>query len=1046
MRIVVTFFMLVIAFVKVGAIFLVFLFDVTFVAMHLKKDSSSCAARSAGAGMGPPPDLRRLTGAEGLVTAEAVHDWEQQDLHELYPAFYGKLDYNTSMAYFAEEGEIPLLRRLVDTNRSSWGPVSPGEMGPAMKKVFYNMGLDIVGDFFNNLIETWTKMFDWLLSTELFIPDSANFKCTGIRRLMSASAVLGCVGIVLVITLMDVLSVLEATKEIAKARAGSAHSFVQYVMTIAKVQMLEFFSIQLLQVTISSGSRLKFEASGYFDQNCGYLVKTDNLPGDTCPNFWHLPVEALSAFLLFFGLALAVTVFIATLSGTFYGLSTAKWVMEAFFGKDLQLSNFGGEQKMPKNTDWMGSRLEHQPFLRLAMRPFMGLAVSLGVWTTWTSRTYMCGMRQDWYEPLEQKGEKEDDASDDEESAGAADLVSWKAMYHATAKSIAVVWVPIPLFGSLMSKTTQYLNEHVFLAFGNDGGGPTGENERIITHMQEERAAGVQALHWISQASLVAILFIIEFDLLRGFDQESRLIILGSCVLSVLLLASVRMSLDVTQQFKTFKSGRGLIDAVEEVVKNDMCATIANQPGGEPGAPLRGLPEEDRRRLLLACRELLELPWCQQKRLPREQRTFLLSPRILASPRTQVAVFALKALDNNKAHVTDALTQASSILALHEASGPEIAWTRARLQAHKRACTLAEERARSRGAELQRWLEDQARAEASREARRRAEVFEERRQQGGDRAPGTPVGQRCVNIVLMAHTKGVVRVTAIWKKGEKVLLEKPREVAVRIDAEVEARIEWAPRNDPKTISSAAVLIVRSWHKIGDVVSVAKAPVDPSAHVSMMGAQKVSGAIKGQGTASDDGDDDADPESGDQLYGLEWLESEMNFNRACKCCHRAQAMKKIGGWKADEEKWQTKDLDTRWSRGEHLGDAGEDNHDQSMSHNTVSMNRKMWPDLDPAPTVNVDEEETMGDLEKQLEWAIRNSIYDVNTILHSATFLKGLNQDKSGKASRRARLLGVVRRMMQNRERRDKEAEAKAAARPPPAPEDVKEEEEEEEEA
>lgn len=961
-------FMLGFGFLKVGAIFTVFLFDVSFVTKQMSKDAAGCSAVSSPPTPLPQVDARLLkyVGPRQLESGDAS----------------------------------------VEENAPAHGPSSPGLMGAGTNTVLDDMGLGGLGGAIKTFMTESMNIFNGMLSLEFYVP-SKFLHCTGLRRLASACAVISSVCIVSVISFLDVLSILEASKEIAKSRAGSAGSFVTYILTIARVQIREFAATQLLQITIASCARLQAEAKGYVNQNCGYLVGPNDASWGQCPNFWHVPVELVSAFLLAFGFTCAFFVFIATLSGVLYGLPSAKWVMVAFFGKDLQLSNYGSKQETPPNTDWLGSSLANKPLARRMMRPVMGLAVTLGIWTTWASRTYQCGARQDWYEPvMEDDPETEEDERD---ISATADLVSWKAMYTATAKGISMVWLPLPLLGSLLSKTTTYLNEFVYLAFGSDGGNPSGDTSTMLKHFQEERPKSVQVLHWISQAALVFILLVIEFDLLSGLTLRQRLLLLGSCVLAVVVIASLRITLDISQQLQTYRSGKGLIESSEEILQNATLEAISDRPGNSSGDPLEGLPLQDTMKIAVACQELLELSWAKRGTLRREQKTFLVSAKLKGNPKAELAGYVLKAHANEKPYVTQALVNSAVILCLHESADAEIQSGRAKLAAHKEALLVAEAGLKARGNELQEWLEEEVRWAVVVEARKRAGIFE-KWMKSGSRATLPSADQRCVKLVIKAFTTGTSQVTAVWMKSRKTLMDKPREACATVEAEVEVSLAWPAQAKPSSIAAKDVEVLRSWHKAHTARCVGQAPKDP--HTS----EQFSGEVSCNDAAPDDA-----------KYGLDWLGAEMFEAQRSKCCRRqTQWLMKaaISAKGPDTARWETKVLDMMWKTTDDdcLEEQGPIKH---RSDGTVTTRTKMWPEFDELGQF------TTKDLMEELEASVRGCQVTPQTLLHAATFLDGANEkvhhESADQAAQRARLLAIARRMLAAKER--------SSSTPPPAQEE-----------
>lgn len=211
---------------KVSALFFVFVFDVQFIAKHLKKESSMCGARAAasahaaGRRLWHVPEETPLRGAFNLDAA-----W-----------YTGRaLSQASSMGDAAGIGD----------HRSLFGLASPRLLGAGLRTALTDLGLGVVAPSLGNMLEWVSDMFDWVVSQEIFVPGEVTLRCTAMRRLTSAIAVLGCVLIVLVVALMDILSILEAGKEIAKARAAASGSFVRYIVMLGQVQASKSLACRL---------------------------------------------------------------------------------------------------------------------------------------------------------------------------------------------------------------------------------------------------------------------------------------------------------------------------------------------------------------------------------------------------------------------------------------------------------------------------------------------------------------------------------------------------------------------------------------------------------------------------------------------------------------------------------------------------------------------------------------------------------------------------------------------------------------------------------
>jgi len=768
-----------VGFFKVGAIFSVFIFDVQFVAKYMRKESSTCATRVA------------VANGETMVPV----------------------------------GESAASTGEDQTSASAFMPKSPSLLGDGLRSTLTDMGFGFSASRFGDALDWLMGLFDWVLDGEMFVPSGVMLRCTGVRRLASSIAVSGCVLIILIVIALDLISILEATKEIADTNAHSRNSFLSYLVLTSSVQLLAELTMQVVSVTVASASRLKYEAAGFFVPECGYLANHKHLTGGQCPNVWHFPVDFLAAVLLFASISIAIIIFMAVLTGAFYGLPATQWATRAFFGRYLKFATVSEEQAPAsteencKNTETdekkgMTRRFACMPILFVVAKPFVGLLLTFGIWSSWASQLHRCGKRQDWYEPAEvhkppeaqeeevadEDGEEEDGnvkekRGVDSEGASSVDCVTWKAMYCATSKSIALLWTPVPVFGGLLSKGTNYFNAHVVFAFGID-------SEPILSHFLKGKAAGVQALNWVSDALLFAILLLIEFDLLDRLSLEQRLRVLGACILVVIGIATLRIVTDIIQQLTAFKRSRGLAQNCEQLVVDGYLHEVLRDQGDGPDAPMFDLPEKDRKRVVYACRCLCELSWAKQghKELPENHKAQLANSRWQSNRLAKVANYVAQLEANAKGDIEKSRLKshknAAVAIVLRECAEPEIQRHRAR----EKVATMISEKAQADADDLRGYLEDFAQRKARKmifdEAKCRATELKSRVQYGKHES----ADERVVNIKLQAEIRGTTRVTARPLAGGKNLLDPPAQSTVSLHATVIAEITWAKRCDPSTFS------------------------------------------------------------------------------------------------------------------------------------------------------------------------------------------------------------------------------------------------------
>mmetsp|Transcript_38408 Transcript_38408/g.86375 ORF Transcript_38408/g.86375 Transcript_38408/m.86375 type:complete len:1573 (+) Transcript_38408:1-4719(+) len=673
-------------------------------------------------------------------------------------------------------------------------------MGAATRDIWSGIGLDGFGRFCQRSIDFFTSISKSLLRLTPDVPGAFSLKCTGLRRLASALILLGCVGAVGAIASLDVMSVVQASKQLALARGAGHGSFLQYTLLLGFETGLEQCILLLLQVTISSASTMKQEAIGVWKQECGVFVDEQHLAGTDCPNVWHIPIDAFATVVVYVALLGAFVIILAVFSGSFYGLAPARWAILTLFGKDFHLSQFGGQDTTMQRAPAVASESGKAHGWSRVMRPIMGLPVSLGVWTTWTSTGFQIGRRQDWYQPVE-TGE-----GGNEEEVGESDLVNWKCMYASTAKQISLAWLPLPYVGGIMSKGVLYLNENVVFAFGKDGGGTKGEPEPIQHHLQEDRPTGLHALHWATYTAQFLIVLLINFDFF-GMKRSQRLVTLAVCIVVVIAFAVLRVVLDTIEMLLVFVQADKLLHAVADVVAHgdvEEVATHAKEGGGRD--PLKGLNHEERARVAQACSDLLELQWIQDRVLPGAQRNHLTSDRIRMNNMAKVLLLVQKAALSKRDPLkgADVLVKSASLLLLRSLSDSELQTKRAdrsaKAELRRVLRTSLEAAVDTENSDLCKVAKERAKEEVSNEAKKWCDAYAKALQAYSDNLKNgifiekPPPPPKWIRLSFLASAELTVSVKGMWKVNSQVLAAPQEGHAVLyISGEVELR--WPANND-----------------------------------------------------------------------------------------------------------------------------------------------------------------------------------------------------------------------------------------------------------
>lgn len=341
--------------------------------------------------------------------------------------------------------------------------------------------------------------------------------------------------------------------------------------------------------------------------------------------------------------------------------------------------------------------------------------------------------------------------------------------------------------------------------------------------------------------------------------------------------------------------------------------------------------------------------------------------------------------------VTQSLWDAAVILALRESVDYELVGKHAHVRATRGVHTLASKEAEARGVGVEEWVKDRARQQAFEEAVRRAKVFNGRHHYGRNES----VPDRMVQLTLQVKTHGVARMSATMN-GHAVLdaplecMQDPEQLrADDVHVSGSRRVVLADRQN---VDDGGALPCRDLHK-------------STQQAHLVGSEEGDARSRSNGSV------------GQSLNSLElWMYEQ----RRCAACHSQPAY--ISDDFAEEpmdvaERYRLVPLQTRWAAGSDLG-----HQDESGSHEVgepnLRIDKEVLPELSEwRPGV----EKANAELVNDLQAAVRASTLRSHTLLHVATSLGGMSKGNRLEcacfAARRARVLGVLRHLLDDRDRR-----------------------------
>ncbi|CAJ1383433.1 unnamed protein product [Effrenium voratum] len=283
-----------------------------------------------------------------------------------------------------------------------------------------------------------------VLRLEPHIPEVVPLRCAGLRRMASACAVFGALALLLLLGGCDLLGLMATSQDFLAASASGGLLGLLGLSTLA--QFLQHLVLIIFQVVVAASAQMRYEVYGLFDHRCGYLVGSSDLDTASCPNAWHVPVDALAMVMLVFGFIMCFVLVWLLPFRRFVDAPAARWTV-VLVRRALRRSYLTGERKAPRTP--------------APLWPLSALLVSLGVWPEPVAELEQISGRLEWLLPQEKE---------EEEAPGASwDFASWRSGALGVAQLYALCWVPLPGIGPVMCKFGLYLNRRVIFAFSRDG-------------------------------------------------------------------------------------------------------------------------------------------------------------------------------------------------------------------------------------------------------------------------------------------------------------------------------------------------------------------------------------------------------------------------------------------------------------------------------------------------------------------------------------------------------------------------------------------------
>ncbi|CAK9058946.1 Hypothetical protein (Fragment) [Durusdinium trenchii] len=228
-------------------------------------------------------------------------------------------------------------RRLAVVGGSAVSYVGGTTLIPAaIEQLWTSLGMAPVGQGLRAVTELYLKAVRSVLALEPYIPKVLPLRCAALRRVASACMLAAALLTFAAVSSFDLLNVMVASQDIAAARAASSGSSLAYLGFVSVGQVLQQLLLILFQVVIAASAQARYEAIGIFDPSCGYLVGSDDLDSESCPNWWHAPIDLIAIIVLMFGFVFCFVLILLLPFRRFIASPAARWVTASLFRHGLR--------------------------------------------------------------------------------------------------------------------------------------------------------------------------------------------------------------------------------------------------------------------------------------------------------------------------------------------------------------------------------------------------------------------------------------------------------------------------------------------------------------------------------------------------------------------------------------------------------------------------------------------------------------------------------------------------------------------------------------
>lgn len=586
-----------------------------------------------------------------------------------------------------------------------------------------------------------------LLDADAMLHQLLSAATPGFHRLGAAAFALGAAVATLLLVLLDVYSLLAVGREALSLRLGVP--LLTYATANILGQVLEQLVILFLHCVIMAGMSFQLELANDFwpELHCTWNKEVT----ESEHNAWHQTVRWTGTALVFFAAAVSILLAATLLGGFTYRAhnSLPRWAVSLACPRDIKLSRFAAS---PSLSECRHENLAVDPdefSYRVLARPLLGALASLGIWHRSSSVAFQVVKRQDWYLPS-----MPDTAFDT--SVFPSDCVSWASIASATSNSLSVSWLLLP-YGGLPARASLYLNERILFAAGTDGGCSADEPDHLAGHVLEDSGPIVHMARWAAASGhLVTLLLLLTADFLDlSATRREKLIV--TLLLVGASLSALRSIMALGQTINCFLRRQALVFACRQLLQDSLPSRVVQShtraqqkthprsrseeeadalgiqpwrggqflgktcqrgsarlparslPGERDDDCLSGLTSNERERVVLACRDLLQLDWVKSAQLPGQIRSKLVAARSSRSSRVRLAEEL-----RGRQHVANGWIFGALLLALREVAEEDLCAQNCALEAKMVVSKHLRQHCTLQAARLQLWLQAHAKSQAAR--------------------------------------------------------------------------------------------------------------------------------------------------------------------------------------------------------------------------------------------------------------------------------------------------------------------------------------------